>query len=91
MTLLVKDFSRQFYTCRFPIIGKEKNRQSVHSSIFCRLENRQTFIPPISCRPVALWFYNLVSDHNATDPVMKKVAIYGADFFAHFNDLLLHF
>jgi hypothetical protein len=25
-----------------------------------------------SCRTVALWFYNLVSDHNATDPVMQK-------------------
>jgi hypothetical protein len=25
-----------------------------------------------SCRTVALWFYILVSDHNATDPVMQK-------------------
>jgi hypothetical protein len=31
----------------------------------------------------------LVSDHNATDPVMQKVAIYGADFFAHFNGLII--
>jgi hypothetical protein len=40
---------------------------------------------------LALLFHN---DHNATDPVMqnlKKVAIYGADFFAHFEDLFLHF
>jgi hypothetical protein len=25
-----------------------------------------------SCRPVALWFYILVFDHNATDPNAKK-------------------
>ena len=44
-----------------------------------------------SCRTVALWCYILVSDHNATDPVMQKVANYCADFFAHFNYLFLHF
>jgi hypothetical protein len=36
--------------------------------------------------------YILVSDHNAmcTDLVLQKVAIYGADFSAHFGNIL-HF
>jgi hypothetical protein len=45
----------------------------------------------ISCRTVALWFYISASDHNATDPVIQKVAIYGADFFAHFGNVYLYF
>jgi hypothetical protein len=35
--------------------------------------------------------YILVSDHNITDPVVKKVAIYSADFFVHFGDVFLLF
>jgi hypothetical protein len=34
----------------------------------------------ISCRTVALWSYILVFEHDATDPIVQKVAIYGADF-----------
>ena len=45
-----------------------------------------------SCRTVALWFYILESDHNATDPVMQKSCnLWRNFFFAHFNDLFLHF
>jgi hypothetical protein len=41
----------------------------------------------LSCRTVALWLDILVSDHNATDPVMQKIGIYCADFFVHFGDI----
>jgi hypothetical protein len=42
--------------------------------------NTQNFNLGLSSRTVALWFYILVFDHNATDTaVQKRVAIYGAD------------
>jgi hypothetical protein len=45
----------------------------------------------VSSRTVALWFYILVFDHNVTDPVMQKSCNLLRRFFAHFNDLFLHF
>jgi hypothetical protein len=44
-----------------------------------------------SCRTVALWFYNLVSDHNDTDPVMQKSCNLHSIFSAHFTNVFLHF
>jgi hypothetical protein len=35
-------------------------------------ERKTTSDPRHSCRTIVLWFYILVSDHNATDPVMQK-------------------
>jgi hypothetical protein len=32
----------------------------------------QSSMRMVSCRTVALWFYILVSDHNATNPVVLK-------------------
>jgi hypothetical protein len=57
---------------------------------FSHLILKYIFYQVISCRTVALWFYILVFDHNATDPVMQKVAIYGADLSAQFKDVFLY-
>jgi hypothetical protein len=37
-----------------------------------------------------VWFF-LKSDHDPTDPVVKKVAIYGTDFSPLFGHVSLHF
>jgi hypothetical protein len=44
-----------------------------------------------SCSTVASWYYDLVSDHNATDPVMQKSCNLCSIFSAHFRDVFLHF
>jgi hypothetical protein len=39
---------------------------------------------PGSCRNVALWFCNLVSDHNATDPIVLRSCNLRRRFFCAF-------
>jgi hypothetical protein len=34
--------------------------------------NEIFFTVPDSCRTVAVWFYILIFDHDATDPVTQK-------------------
>jgi hypothetical protein len=44
-----------------------------------------------SSRTVVLWFYNLVFDHNATDPVVQKSCNLQHRFSAHYKVVFLHF
>jgi hypothetical protein len=42
-----------------------------------------------SCRTRALWFYIVVVDHNATDPVVQKNVIHFGDVFLFFPALFM--
>jgi hypothetical protein len=57
-------------------LRKHWEREKLYVRLGCQFE----YWCKDSCRTVALWFHNLVSDHNATVPVMQKVAIYVAYF-----------
>jgi hypothetical protein len=52
---------------------------------------RAAFTVYTSCRTVALWFYMLVSEHNATDPVMQKSCYLRRKFSALFKGVFFHF
>jgi hypothetical protein len=43
--------------------------------------NKQNFDLGLSSRTVALWFYILIFDHNATDPVVQKEVQFTAQIF----------
>jgi hypothetical protein len=65
---------------------------------YARMDTKEMFsfdtamLLSFSCRTVALWFYNLLSDHNAIDPVvLKSCNLRRNFFFAHFEDVFLHF
>jgi hypothetical protein len=53
--------------------------------------NKQNFNLGLGSRTLALWFYILVFDHNATDPVVQKKLLFTAQIlFVHFGDVFFH-
>jgi hypothetical protein len=66
------------------IFCSEQINRSIHCPCFCRRSVG-------SCRTVALWFCVLVSDHNATDPVMQKRCNLWRRFFSYFSTFKFYF
>jgi hypothetical protein len=58
---------------------------------FYKVHFKRISLTRFSCSSVALWFYNLVSDHNATGPVVQKSCNLRSIFSAHFGVVFFHY